>query len=730
MSEASDSEISDITEINSDDELPSDSVGDCSVISVKGVLKEIISCGTGYEKPSIGDEIIIEFESLQNTDPSSDNTNCLRTPPENGRLKLILGGHSKEDYDSTGKREIPWGVEMALRKMLKGERSKILIKKGSLFSKPRNQNGKTLENSILQVDYKNYNNRSRKLINLIKKESEEFDAFIITLYDFFHIDLICEGVGKKVWRKGATLKSPRKKDTVGLLVSQLKFERVLDNFAISPEIGDITSGLEWEKLSLSLDNPSELQESVSRICGENTIPVCDFVSCITSMRLGEISEFRFNYSKSRSSNLLICLTGLFWEKSIQIKPPFNKDIKNKTVTLSSFEGETLCQASPTAEGGRLLTKRISSLNLEYNTRLEIRLENLALVDHKGQGRRVEMSLPLKSTENLKSVTLQITPGFYNLPVWLEQSIVYCFLGGKYHLKVPLSIFLLLPPSQALVDSKSEIQEKTNSVIIHPSNCTSTSDINANCNSVGKLHAIWEAGKFIKELESLGYNMSEDVEENCSAMMELDLSICTLDVVENYIPFCQSTAEKEFEYYYYLGNVMSSYSDLVYKSTWSMLALDIFDKFLFAATLLPFYSKLFDYKKYASSANWNLVRKENVHNAVNSKPKYDQTQKLTVLKCDSLSEGCEKDQTTDFVLVSQDLIDCLGREERESLRSLINVINIILRTYFETRQYEKYYNVLGKYKFLTEFKPSHSSPSRLSASKNGDNLSCGVNCEEL
>lgn len=746
--ETSDSEISDVTEINSDDELPSDSIGDYSIISLKGVLKEIILCGSGYEKPSIGDELIIELEppkEVESTGNSGDDIGKdVNAVQGDGMLKLILGDHSREDYDSTGKREIPWGVELALRKMLKGEKSRILVKKDSDFSRPRNLLGRINENSILPVDYKNYNNRSRKLINLIREQAEEFDVFTITLHNFYHIDTICDGVNKKTWRKGVhLLKSPGKKDTVELLISKLNFESVLDNFATSPKFSDLSSKFDWTSASFCLDKLPENGESVSEIFGNKAVSMCDLARCILSMKLGEISEFRFYCSNNEKLNVLIHLTGFQWEKSIPIKLPFNKTVKNNYVKLSSFESEPPYRDNSSIKRRNLSTKRISSLNLGYNTRLDILLEKFTLVDNNNPGKRIELSLPLKSAENLKSAMMQITPGFYNLPIWLEQSIIYCFLGGKYTIKVPSSIIFLFPPPEILANPKSEIQQKTNPVIIsHKKNNLSTSDSNT-CNNMTmeKMHAIWEAGKLIRELESVGYKFDENnVDDYFGVTFELDLSICTREVVENYIPASLNSVEKEFEHYYYLGNIINDYCDIMYKTAWSALALEVFDIFLFVATLLPFFSRLSKYEKRPSTIEDNddldsslVTGKENKNGIANDKNRsfHSQVQKFITLKYDNnlLDETSEdsvkSDQSAEdsVLLVSKDILSNMGGKEREKLKSLIHVINIMLRIHYDMQQFEKYTSLLGKYRFLMEFKSDNSSLEKLYSPKIND---CNIN----
>lgn len=738
MRETSDSELSDITEINSDDELPLDSIGDYSIISLKGVLKEIISCGSGYEKPSIGDELLIELEGpnkvesstnggcICSSSSSSSNTNT--TQEENSRLKLILGDYSMDKYDSTRKREIPWGIEMALRKMLKGEKSNILIRKDSVFSKPRDLNGKICSNSIIHVeDYKNYNNRSKKLINLIKKEVNEFDIYRITLHDFYHIEMICDKVYKKIWKRGVHLKSPNKKDKVELLISKLQLETVLDNFATSPKLNNLNSGLEWIKVSLNLENLSESNKIIKEIFGNEIFPMNNFIYCILSMKLGEISEFRIYPTNNEKLNILIHLTGFHWEKNIRIKLPFNKEIQNNNVKLSSFENESLYNDNSILKDGKLSAKRISSLNLEHNTRINILLENFTFVDNFNQGKRIELSLPFKSTENIKKALLQVTPGFYNLPIWLEQSILYCFLGGKYTIKIPLSIIFLFPPSELQVKSKSIIQQKTNSLFI--------SESNANKNS----HAIWEAGKLIKELENKGYKIEDNIEENLGLVFELDLSICTREVVENYIPAIPSTAKMEFEYYYKLGRILNNYNDLIYNKTWNILALEVFDKFLYVSILLPFYSKLNNCEQSKNGVKLKIIEKENIDNSKNeynyhnnNKTLNEQNQKLIILKYDNnFIENVNNDSTInkemDSISISHKILNDLEYEEKEHLESFINVINIILKIYCDMKQFEKGLNLLKKYKFLKEFISTNSDIVQLSALKNyySNNDTCKI-----
>ncbi|CUV06323.1 unnamed protein product [Cryptosporidium hominis] len=724
MRETSDSELSDITEINSDDELPLDSIGDYSIISLKGVLKEIISCGSGYEKPSIGDELLIELEGPNKVESStnggyicSSSSNTNTTQEENSRLKLILGDYSMDEYDSTRKREIPWGIEMALRKMLKGEKSNILIRKDSVFSKPRDLNGKICSNSIIHVeDYKNYNNRSKKLINLIKKEVHEFDIYKITLHDFYHIEMICDKVYKKIWKRGVHLKSPNKKDKVELLISKLQFETILDNFATSPKLNNLNSGLEWIKVSLNLENLSESNNIIKEIFGNEIFPMNNFIYCILSMKLGEISEFRIYSTNNEKLNILIHLTGFHWEKNIRIKLPFNKEIQNNNVKLSSFENESLYNDNSILKDEKLSAKRISSLNLEHNTRINILLENFTFVDNFNQGKRIELSLPFKSTENIKKALLQVTPGFYNLPIWLEQSILYCFLGGKYTIKIPLSIIFLFPPSELQVKSKSIIQNKTNSLFI--------SENNANKNS----HAIWEAGKLIKELENKGYKIEDNIEENLGLVFELDLSICTRKVVENYIPAIPSTAKIEFEYYYNLGRILNNYNDLIYNKTWNILALEVFDKFLYVSILLPFYSKLTNCEQSKNGVKLKIIEKENIdnykndYNYHNNKTLNEQNQKLIVLKYDNnFIENINNDSTInkemDSISISHKILNDLEYEEKEHLESFINVINIILKIYCDMKQFEKGLNLLKKYKFLKEFISTNSDVAQLSALKN-------------
>ncbi|POM85109.1 hypothetical protein CmeUKMEL1_15750 [Cryptosporidium meleagridis] len=737
MRETSDSELSDITEINSDDELPLDSIGDYSIISLKGVLKEIISCGSGYEKPSIGDELFIELEGPNKVEFSSNsgsiccrsnscdssntnnNSNTSTAREENSRLKLILGDYSMDEYDSTRKREIPWGVEMALRKMLKGEKSNILIRKDSVFSKPRDINGKICSNSIIHVeDYKNYNNRSKRLINLIKKEVNEFDIYKITLHDFYHIEMICDKVYKKIWKRGVHLKSPNKKDKVELLVSKLQSETtILDNFATSPKLSNLDSGLEWIKISINLENLSESNEIIKEIFGNEIFSMNNLTYCILSMKLGEISEFRIYSNNNEKLNILIHLTGFHWEKNIQIKLPFNKEIQNNNVKLSSFENESLYNGNSILKGGKLSAKRISSLNLEHNTRINILLENFTCVDHFNQGERIELSLPFKSTENIKKALLQVTPGFYNLPIWLEQSILDCFLGGKYTIKIPLSIIFLFPPSELQIQSKSILQNKTNSVFI--------SENNPNRN----LHVIWEPVKLIKELENKGYKVEDNIEQNLGLFFELDLSICTREVVENYIPAIPSTAKMEFEYYYNLGRILDNYKDLIYNKTWSILALEVFDKFLYVSILLPFYSKLTNFEQSKNGVKLKIIEKENTDNCKNdnnyhnnNKILNEQNQKLIILKYDNnFVENIDDDSTiskeVDSISISHKILNHLEHEEKEHLESFINVINIILKIYCDMKQFEKGLNLLKKYKFLKEFISNNSDIVQLSALKN-------------
>ncbi|KAH8582978.1 Peptidylprolyl isomerase [Cryptosporidium sp. chipmunk genotype I] len=723
MREASDSELSDITEINSDDELPSDSIGDYSIISLKGVLKEIISCGSGYEKPSIGDELLIEFESSNKVE-SSNGSNTNTTQEGNNRLKLILGDHSMNEYDSTRKREIPWGIEMALRKMLKGEKSKILVRKGSVFSKPRDLYGKICSNSIINVeDYKNYNNRSKKLINLIKKEVNEFDTFTITLHDFYRIEMICDKVNKKIWKKGVHLKSPNKKDKVELLISKLQFETILDNFAKSPKLCNLNSGLEWIKVSLNLDKLSESNKKIKEIFGNKTFSMNEFIHCILSMKLGEISEFRIYSTDKERLNILIHLTGFHWEKNIPIKLPFNKEVQNNNVKLSSFESESLYNDNSSLKEGKLSSKRISSLNLEHNTRINILLEKFTLVDNAKQGKRIELSLPFKFTENIKTALLQVTPGFYNLPIWLEQSILYCFLGGKYTLKIPFSIIFLFPPSELQVESKSIIQSKTNSIIFENNNLSTSNSNACNNNASGNLHAIWEARKLIRELENMGYNIDNNVEKDLGVVFELNLSIFTREVVENYIPTNSSNAKMEFEYYYNLGRILNSYNDIIYKTTWNVLALEVFDKILHVVVLLPFYSKLAYCEQSNSDVKLKIIEKENMDNFKSDKNRilHSQNQKSIILKynnfVEDINSNLTNNQDTDSILVSHDILNRLEHQEKEHLESFVSVINIILKIYYDMQQFEKCLNLLEKYKFLLEFKSTRSSIGKLSTLKN-------------
>ncbi|OII75501.1 uncharacterized protein cubi_02022 [Cryptosporidium ubiquitum] len=733
MREFSDSEISEITEINSDDELPSDSIGDYSVISLKGILKEIISCGSGYEKPGIGDELLIELESTNIL--SSDNSDKINTVQQkNGKLKVTLGDHSTDEYYSTRKREIPWGIEMALRKMLKGEKSKILIKKGSVFSRPRDLCGKICVNSIIRVeDCKSYNNRSKKLINMIKKEANEFDVFTVTLHDFHHIEMICDNVNKKVWKKGVYLKSPSKKDKVELFISKLQIGKISENLTNSSRLYDMNSEFDRLKFSLSLDDLSEINELVKYIFGNERIHVNDFIYCILSMKLGEISEFRFYNSNHENISILIHLTGFYWEKNIQIKLPFNKEIQNNSIKLSSYESESLYTTNPSLKEGKLSSKRISSLNLDHNTRINILLEKFTLVDN-NKGERIELSLPFKSTKNMKTALLKVTPAFYNLPIWLEQSILYCSLGGKYTIKIPLSVIFLFPPTEIQADSNIEIQKRTKSLIISENNNLSTLNSNA-CNENhgdGNLHAIWEAGKLIEELENMGYEINDNIEDNLGLIFELDLSICTRGVVDNYIPVSLSTTKMEFEYYYYLGNILNNYNDSIYKVTWNVLALEVFDKLLYVVILLPFYSKLAHFRQ-SNDVKLKLLEKENAsksiydkNNVVNNK---NQNQKLITLKYgNSLVEDISEDSTkyqADSIPVSQDVMNHLDHQEKRDLENLINVINIMLKLYYDMQQFEKCSNLLEKYKFLMQLKSNNSEIAELSALKNNDSNVCEV-----
>ncbi|KAF7458881.1 putative Peptidylprolyl isomerase [Cryptosporidium felis] len=696
--ETSDSGTNNFTDINSDEELPCDSIGDFSVVSVKGILREIIKCGEGYEKPGVGDEIQIEITKED-------------SKGESKILKVILGDWHYGEIDSTRNKKVPWGVEMAIRKMLKGEQSRIHIKKGSIFSNPR-ESGRSSTTSIIPVeDYRNFNSRSKKLLNLVRKDSGEFETFLVTLDSFCRLEALSNGIYKKIWRKGINMRSPGKRDVAEIRISFLTVEKSLSHFAEIP-MNFNPDSLNWLMTSLVLSNPhleGELEEGL-RLIG---ISAKELSKIVHSLRVGEISEFRLPSADSkRGSAILIHLTGFFWEKTVKMKLPINGEVENQTVQLCSFDSEK----------SNISTKRISSLSLNHNTRLEIQLHKFTLVDD-NRNLRIGLNLPINSSEISDSARLSITPGFYSLPIWLEQTIGHCYLGGKFKLQIPSPLIFLFPPKEIVQNQVTEIQKKTCPILIaqgyNNSPTRPFNDFLINKNPCNKQQTFWDIELLMKDLIGLGYslgregehkkdvaegfeNESDEFEKKTELLLglkfELELEICTTKVAENYVPSNFSNLRKEFEFYHFLIKLFGHHFDYFFKKKWSVLALEIFDKFLFVSTLLPFYSKLVNNPKEI-----HLINEED-----NIKEENKLVRSLTSKYCSLFldqkkndPENCSSLNIDDAEINS--ILGTFGFEEKSDLETFVDSVTTIIQIYEEINKLDNFSHVLGKYVFFSELK---------------------------
>ncbi|KAK6590265.1 hypothetical protein RS030_162471 [Cryptosporidium xiaoi] len=697
----SDSEKSDFTAINSGDEFPTDSIGDVLVVSTKGVLKEIIKCGDGYNKPGIGDEIVFDYYCVKENGSESEVKNSYK------RVTTILGDTIMVNNGILCDNSIPWGLELALRQMLKGEVSKVLIKKDSIFSHQRRIDETSSEKNIIPSEsYKNNYVRSKKLVNLLKNNIKDFIAYHVKLVDFCYIESINDNIKKKILKEGVRLKSPSRNDMVEISIS------TNIDMCIQMNFNEIeTKNLKRMKVNLKkMKENRELNDCLSPIM--NLISQQDFIELMLSMKVGEVSQVRIklnnnckdcDYSINKINSelykyIVIHLHGYYWERRIQFKYPFENEINNNdsVLVLSSYDKEDDFLNNGVQKNFNSIPKRISGIDLGYDSKLNIEMSEFKLISN-SSSTEYDIDIPIRGINNneynLKSINLRISPGHYTTPLWLESSLPHCYLGGKYTLNVPYPLIFFFPPDNECLgsldlDGKSEILSKIKLLLYN------------------KKHeyeeAYWDLKLLLDYFDGIRKIESEESNLNNSFSLKLNFKVKDRNVNEKFTPFCLGKAEKYFYYYYYMALKMNSYIDYKYMKSWSIISLEYLDKLFYILKLLPQYSKINwceNYDKRTVS-----VKKINLNNKINSR-KQDYENKETVNNIHNYEHIFFQEYTRSDLEVKNDNIENITPsltefEDKNELKIITHSVKMAHEISFKLKKYEKCINYYQNYKILS------------------------------
>ncbi|KAH8741333.1 hypothetical protein FG386_000240 [Cryptosporidium ryanae] len=717
---SSDSEKSDFTAIGSGDEFPSDSIGDVLVISTKGVFKEIIKCGYGYNKPGIGDEIVFDYYC---SEENFENSN-IESQFEYKRVKTILGdislANNRPEYDNS----IPWGLELALRKMLKGEVSKILIEKDSVFSRQRETEGNTRKKVISSEIYRNKYERSKRFANLIKKNIQEFVVYYVKLVDFCYIESINERIKKKIIKQGIRLKSPSRNDSVDLSI-------LLNSYLYTDNNLNGVETKNWGRMKINLKNIYDNSEFIQYMGSVmELISQQDFVELILSMRVGETSQIRIrennignlDYCENRGGHgLSKCITihfhGYYWEKNILFRYPFENENKNGELCvssnenddflrLSSYESEDVFSKNCVTNSFNSLQKRISGIDFGYDTKLNIEINEFKLISN-STGTEYDIDIPIKGVgdnfHKLKPINLRISPGHYTTPLWLENSLSHCYLGGKYTLNVPYSLIFFFPPNnECLKDfdlhEKSDIALKTRQ-LLHVDNNKSEDN---NCIDKGESEVYWDLNALIDSLDKIRKIGQEPSNINDPYTLQLRFTIKDKNISEKFTPFCLENAEKEFYYYYYMALKMNSYTDYKYNENWNVISLEYLDKLFYTLKLLLQYSKLNTCNKCEKS---NFKNKEpvNVNNETREKEQDCENKTINYKNCKSIF--CKEYNKNNYEINDKNL-DIISKliefGDENEFKTIVYSIKLTHEISFKLKKYEKCIYYYRNYKLFSAY----------------------------
>ncbi|KAL7066285.1 hypothetical protein ACR3K2_32700 [Cryptosporidium serpentis] len=597
MTDLDQPELSYTTEINSDDDIPQEFKGDISVVSLNGVLKEIITCGEGFEKPGIGDEIIISWYWESNIEKNDYST--LTGEP----LHMILGDTSLKKCLSTLHRNIPWGIELAIRVMSKGEVSRVYIFSSSAYKYPREQNKALLDISITSGTLQRFNSRSKRLVQYYMEDKRNFVTAIVQIVDFCHISMINVNTHKKVWVTGKGWKSPGRKDILHISVSPFEELKSFNYCGYKIAIEQLEIGL-WSDLVIDLnrcfgmnirnttiEDIIDIQENkeISKILGYfEGININDLIEALISMKIEEISELRFFKNKYQTIHLMIKLRYFTRNIDISFNPPiFNCKFDQKIQLMYTEVYRENFNINNTKDN--LHTK---FLNINHTTRIILNMSELRLINnHLPKNNLSEsISLPISCVNvldeklidtNIKSIEFIMTPGLFTTPLWLEALIGAMPLNQIVNVTIPISYILFIPPKNIIINSDEEILNDIYSFII----------LNKPNNQPTYIKIFWDVNLLLNSLESLGVTVNEIINSDMDHLfIEMKLMIkCVFKHLKDYVAYKDKMKIFLMDYYKKIGNIFYNYQDPIFISeNWYKAAVKSYENALEIARLFfPF-----------------------------------------------------------------------------------------------------------------------------------------------
>ncbi|CEM02542.1 unnamed protein product [Vitrella brassicaformis CCMP3155] len=206
---------------NSDDEPPSDSVGDTVALTADlKCLKKLTKTGMGLEQPGWGDEVLVRVQSTRERPPVGEGENAADTAAVNGTDETIHRCHLAPDG------ELPYAVALGVRLMKRGEVAEIrCIDSYTISGDQVHSSGlhgevfRTNRNSRRLVTHRNRLASGRQAETVLDEELRNGTAvtrYHVQLVNMASVLVLTEDrcVIKKILRKGSGWASPRFWDTV------------------------------------------------------------------------------------------------------------------------------------------------------------------------------------------------------------------------------------------------------------------------------------------------------------------------------------------------------------------------------------------------------------------------------------------------------------------------------------------------------------------------------------
>ncbi|OII78317.1 hypothetical protein cand_033750 [Cryptosporidium andersoni] len=588
------SQLSYTTEINSDDDIPQELKGDISVISLNGILKEIITCGEGFEKPGIGDEIIISWYWESNIE--QNNYSTLTGEP----LYMILGNSNLKECLSTSHHNIPWGIELAIRVMSKGEISRVYISSNSAYKYPREQGKSLLDISIISGTLKHFNSRSKRLVEYYMGDKRNFVTAIVQIMDFCHISIINVNTCKKIWINGKGWKLPGRKDI--LHISVLPFEELKSSNYCGYKVGieqleigswdniviDLNKYFGMNIRNITIEDIINIEENkeISKILGYfEGININDLIEALISMKIEEISELRFFKNKNKTIHLIIKLRYFTKNIDISFNPPILNYKFDEKIQLIYTE---ICRENFYTNNTKD-NSYTKSLKIDHTTRIILSMSELRLINnHLPKNNLSEsISLPISCVNivderlidaDIKSAEFIMTPGLFTTPLWLEALISEMPLNQIVNVRIPISYILFIPPKNIIIDSNEEILNDIYPFII----------LNKPNNEPTYIRIFWDFNLLLNSLENLGVTTNEIINSDMDHLfIEMKLMIkCVIKHLKDYVAYKDKTKIFLMDYYKKIGNIFYNYQDPIFISeNWYKAAVKSYRTALEIARLL-------------------------------------------------------------------------------------------------------------------------------------------------